>query len=728
MRALQYIVLISLILICQPLTTRAATWRVPLDSATIQGGINMAAAGDTVLVSNGYYYENDITLIGGILLTSVSGIAGTVVIDGQEDGRILIAQDLAATTTLRGLVVQRGITDSGPGGALFAENSQISIENCNFLRNIQTINNGAAINSNHCTLSLNGCYFSENKNGSWAGAGLALFSDYDHLTITNCIFSDNHSDYSSQTWGEGGTVAILHGASQALVSDCFFEFNSCFASSAQGGAIGVMQSDIDIIRCEFYYNYSSGGGAIASSQSNMTIDLCTFVGNDSSMHGGALFFGGPGETIISRSSLVSNTCGYAGGNIIYSNYANPADLTVEESILAFNRVGEALLSHFGAPTMLCCDLWGNELGDWTGNLAGLEGSNGNFSADPLFCDMGFSELILTGASPCLNTPGCGPIGANPVSCDLWQANMSILDVPQDQGGQVRITWGAHGNDIADSPYPTSSYSLWRKIDSLRSPDGDWDYLLTVPALVQEDYSTVAATLCDSTVAEGMCWTSFYIVAHGSEPQDFYESLPDSGYSLDNLEPAPPAGLQAEVDDVVVDLNWAANGESDFNYYTVWRSDQPDFSSAEQLGYTSALFWTDYLPEAGAIYYYRIIANDFAGNASDPSGAVVVNGTSSVTNIPASLFLKGAAPNPFNPSTTIKYGLPGDTGLQQVQLVIYDAAGRKVRTLVDSLQSPGHHEAVWDGRNDAGHRVSSGVYLYSLSHNADRLMDRMMLVK
>ncbi len=725
MRSFRTFVLISSIIICLPLTAMAATWRVPQDSATIQGGINLAAAGDTVMVGDGYYHENDIILAEGIVLTSISGLPGNVVLDGQENGRILIAQNLTTTTTLRGLVIQRGITDSGPGGALFAENSQINIENCKFLRNVQTYNNGAAVSSSHCTITLDGCLFYKNRNGAYSGYGLAINSNYDHLTVTNCTFSENFTDTNGQGWGYGGTVAINYAESPALFSDCLFESNNCQAQSAQGGAIGCIWSDSVIIRCDFLYNFASGGGAVYSNNSNANIDLCTFVGN-SATSGGAAILSSTSlntEIILSRSTIVNNTALYEDAGIIRTK-----NLTVEETIIAFNNGAEAIKSYFGPPTMLCCDLWGNEFGDWTGILDGMEGNNGNFSADPLFCDTGATELLLTSASPCLNTPGCGPIGAHPVSCDLWSGITTIEDVPQDQGGQVRISWDAHANDIADAPYPTASYSLWRKIDSLRSPDGNWDYLMTVPALAEEIYSTVAATLCDSTVAEGMCWTSFYIIAHGSEPRNFYESLPDSGYSLDNLEPTPPAGLQAEVDDVVVNLTWSANSEGDFDYYTVWRSEQADFSSAEQMGHTSSPFWTDTLPQAGAVFHYRIMASDYAGNASDPSETVVVNNSSSVPGIPTSLLLKGAVPNPFNPSTTIKYGLPSDDGPQRVQLIIYDAAGRKVRTLVDSLQNPGHHEAVWDGRNDAGLRMNSGVYLYSLTQNNERRTDRMMLVK
>lgn len=68
------------------------------------------------------------------------------------------------------------------------------------------------------------------------------------------------------------------------------------------------------------------------------------------------------------------------------------------------------------------------------------------------------------------------------------------------------------------------------------------------------------------------------------------------------------------------------------------------------------------------------------------------------------------PNPFNPSTRIEYELPGRT---HVRLMVYDVLGRLVRTLVDAEQSSGRFSAIWDGTNDSGVQMASGMYLYRL---------------
>jgi hypothetical protein len=79
-------------------------------------------------------------------------------------------------------------------------------------------------------------------------------------------------------------------------------------------------------------------------------------------------------------------------------------------------------------------------------------------------------------------------------------------------------------------------------------------------------------------------------------------------------------------------------------------------------------------------------------------------------IPEALTLFPNYPNPFNAGTTIKYGLPAES---RVMLRIYNILGQEVRRLVDETQLEGYRTAKWDGRNNVGVPVASGVYLYRL---------------
>lgn len=83
------------------------------------------------------------------------------------------------------------------------------------------------------------------------------------------------------------------------------------------------------------------------------------------------------------------------------------------------------------------------------------------------------------------------------------------------------------------------------------------------------------------------------------------------------------------------------------------------------------------------------------------------------------------PNPFNPATQISYAL-SDAG--SVSLVIYSVTGQQIQTLVNEQQSPGRYSVTWDGRNDFGRSVSSGIYLYRLTQNGRSMTNRMMLLK
>lgn len=94
-------------------------------------------------------------------------------------------------------------------------------------------------------------------------------------------------------------------------------------------------------------------------------------------------------------------------------------------------------------------------------------------------------------------------------------------------------------------------------------------------------------------------------------------------------------------------------------------------------------------------------------------------------IPAQFRLSQNYPNPFNPETTIKYDLPND---QRVQLVIYNVLGQRIRTLVASPVKAGYHRVVWDGRDEHGNNVPSGVYFYSFRAGEYSANKKMVLLR
>ncbi|HKB84807.1 MAG TPA: LamG-like jellyroll fold domain-containing protein, partial [Ignavibacteriaceae bacterium] len=83
------------------------------------------------------------------------------------------------------------------------------------------------------------------------------------------------------------------------------------------------------------------------------------------------------------------------------------------------------------------------------------------------------------------------------------------------------------------------------------------------------------------------------------------------------------------------------------------------------------------------------------------------------------------PNPFNPTTTIKFGV---AKAGQVSLVVYDLLGRKVKTLFNENTHAGFHTAEWDGTNEYGNKVATGLYFYQLKAESIQLTHKMILLK
>lgn len=137
----------------------------------------------------------------------------------------------------------------------------------------------------------------------------------------------------------------------------------------------------------------------------------------------------------------------------------------------------------------------------------------------------------------------------------------------------------------------------------------------------------------------------------------------------------------------------------------------------------------------AVEYYlaAVDAGGFAttwpvGGAAAPFAFTVAPGTSPVGDAPTALaaaWLAPAAPNPFNPQTALRYGL---AAAGPARLEIFDARGRRVRTLLDGARAAGDHVAVWDGRDDHGRAAPSGVYFCRLSAGGAVSQQKLQLVR
>jgi hypothetical protein len=152
-----------------------------------------------------------------------------------------------------------------------------------------------------------------------------------------------------------------------------------------------------------------------------------------------------------------------------------------------------------------------------------------------------------------------------------------------------------------------------------------------------------------------------------------------------------------------------------------------------LRWDFAVVHTDEAGGKGHAYPYDV-APENRGPDDPPTFASVLNKVfdfyNNVTSVdipadPAEFQLFQNYPNPFNPETTMRYLL---AGASHVELAIFDVTGRRVRTLVQGRQSVGAYTVTWDGRDEHGQAVASGIYFYRLTTTGQVQVRRMVLLR
>lgn len=198
----------------------------------------------------------------------------------------------------------------------------------------------------------------------------------------------------------------------------------------------------------------------------------------------------------------------------------------------------------------------------------------------------------------------------------------------------------------------------------------------------------------------------------------------------------PAELASFAGQVTADkdvlLQWSVVSQSNNLGWEVYRStDKVRFEKVGEMvlgaGTTDELmnysFTDSGYPAADALYYY-LKQTDLSGHTARSNVIEVV--LSPVRVLPTANVLRQNFPNPFNPETTISFDL---TSATVVELSIYDMAGQHIRTLASGQAlSAGSYSYLWDGLDDSGAKVGSGVYLYHLKSGEFTSVKKMALLK
>jgi hypothetical protein len=352
---------------------------------------------------------------------------------------------------------------------------------------------------------------------------------------------------------------------------------------------------------------------------------------------------------------------------------------------------------------------------------------------------------------------------------------SIVDVPGDEGGWLRLNFARSGFDFAsEDSLPVTGYQIYRRgeetmarmwdadeggafgsgtsdIKGLRLdgveywsagrrvfarasrmagslPPGNWEIVEWVAATQSDSYTVLIPSVSDST-SGGVEWSEYLVTTHTTTPSVWYVSPSDSGYSVDNLPPQLPGGLAAQyLGETDLWLHWNLSSENDLSHWAVYRGTTPEFVADEvsRLGTTTDTSYVDGDFGPGEIYYYKVSAIDVHENESDHALLT----PDDVTGVPGggrsyANALYQNVPNPFGAGTQIAFSLKK---AGRVSLRIFDAKGRLVRELVDEVREPSRYVEVWDGRDGRGRSVAAGTYFYRLEIPGWSAVKKMTLVK
>ncbi len=676
------------------------------DYPNIQAAIDAAQSGvDVIVLEDGTYSgpgNHDINFLGkAITLRSLSDNpeACQISAGGNESNpaRCFVFENgELSDSVLKGITIKDGWADDG-GGIYIDNAASPRIENCH-------IQNNAA----------------SETDGSFGQGGGVFLGWNTNPTFINCDFYDN-SFVPSGNFGAGGAIYSEFNSHGLTVVDCRFWNNGTHPDleiGGSGGAVCMSGGLGTFSNCQFFNNRSQRGGALycwgSYSSINLFIEGCTFYGNQ-------------GETGIIGT-----------GN-------NSSSINITNTIISNNEAECWFFDHtnndYNSETIQCSNIFGNTGEDWPDHIADQAGVEGNFSLDPRFCDPAADDLNLEATSPCLPgsaaNPSCGLIGALGQGCDFRGLITSVADVPNDQGRRVRVSWNRSAMDSYSSIYPITNYSIWRRIDDPEAkaivppadksnradkfPSGDWDYLKSVPARFEYQYNVLCETVADSTISGGQHLSTFFVSAETGDPSMFFDSLTASGYSIDNLAPAVPGNFRLESP---TRLAWDEISAADFDYFTVYGSFSGLLDGTEDmLGHTISLAMD--IPET-SYPFYLLTAMDYSGN--EGQAAILITGVSGVDNglNPTRFAFYQAWPNPGTHGTNFSFDLPKAS---MVNLSVYNVAGRRVSTVVNSVLPAGSHSVAWTGRVDGSSgTLASGVYFYRIEAGEFSDSGRLMILK
>lgn len=322
---------------------------------------------------------------------------------------------------------------------------------------------------------------------------------------------------------------------------------------------------------------------------------------------------------------------------------------------------------------------------------------------------------------------------------------AVRDVANDQGGALKVAWNRSPLD-ADPTYGIVEYRLWRSapvsLASARAVSLDADEaaakgLLLVGPFAAQGYSwqLVATQVADALPAYELVTTTTSDSTGAGNPLNVYMvearastsiagarwySLPDSGYSVDDLAPPMPAPFTGDFTAAGTFLAWGAVTVPDLAGYRLYRGTSLGFA-LDAGSLVATLTDTHFEDAIGSPYIYKLVAVDVHGNVSPVARLIPDGALDAPDGSPRAAFLAPSSPSPApaHGHAVLRFGL---ARAGQVTLTLHDSQGRLARTLARGEHAAGEHAVTLEA-----HGLSPGVYLARLEAPGVRLTRRVVLL-